>query len=450
MLSEDDGADVRYRMLETLRQFGQARLSKPQSEAVNRRHRDYFLNMARKCAEDWTGPRQVEWVDRLRQEHANLRAALQFSVESEAGSAALHLVSDLEGYWIVTGMVSEARRWLDLALRLPAGPAENAVAVRMAAWFALTQVDLPMAQQMVDRLRSLAEESADEGVKAQALFGEGLLAAWEDNAERGICLIELSLAIFDRRQDRTHQAFAYVAGGMVLGFTGQLERAVASQRACLSLTEPLGELYMSSYAFAMLGMLALAGGDLGNATSHEKKSLLMKRKLGDQLGIALVLEFMAWIAVAEKRYERAALLWGRTGKLWRSIGTVLESMPFFSEVRAENERVARGELTDSTFELLMTKGAAMSPSESVDFALEETTTGSAVPGNGRTSPLTPREQEVASLVSEGLTNQEIADRLVISIRTAEGHVENILRRLGFRSRSSIATWVAQHDVDQDS
>jgi DNA-binding CsgD family transcriptional regulator len=56
--------------------------------------------------------------------------------------------------------------------------------------------------------------------------------------------------------------------------------------------------------------------------------------------------------------------------------------------------------------------------------------------------LTEREQEVARLVAKGLTNKEIADRLVISERTAEGHVQRILDKLGFRSRAQIAAWQA--------
>ena len=54
--------------------------------------------------------------------------------------------------------------------------------------------------------------------------------------------------------------------------------------------------------------------------------------------------------------------------------------------------------------------------------------------------LTPRQREVAALVTDGLTNREIAARLYITERSAESHVERIRDRLGFRSRSQIAAW----------
>jgi DNA-binding CsgD family transcriptional regulator/ribosomal protein S11 len=59
--------------------------------------------------------------------------------------------------------------------------------------------------------------------------------------------------------------------------------------------------------------------------------------------------------------------------------------------------------------------------------------------------LTRREREIASLVALGLTNREIAERLFIAERTAEGHVESIRNKLGFRSRTQIAAWVVQQE-----
>jgi DNA-binding CsgD family transcriptional regulator len=56
--------------------------------------------------------------------------------------------------------------------------------------------------------------------------------------------------------------------------------------------------------------------------------------------------------------------------------------------------------------------------------------------------LTRREGEIAELVAQGLSNREIASRLVIAQRIVEGHVEHILAKFGFTSRVQIAAWVA--------
>jgi DNA-binding NarL/FixJ family response regulator len=60
--------------------------------------------------------------------------------------------------------------------------------------------------------------------------------------------------------------------------------------------------------------------------------------------------------------------------------------------------------------------------------------------------LTAREREVAALIAQGKTSREIADLLVVSERTAEGHVSNILGKLGFTSRAQIAAWVVERGL----
>jgi predicted ATPase/DNA-binding CsgD family transcriptional regulator len=450
VVREDDGVRVRYRMLETLRLFGEDRLSRDEQDAVRRRHRDFYTDLVTTCAADWFGPRQVEWLRVLREEHANLRVALQFSVETDGEApAALRMVSDLEGFWVATGWVSEARRWLDLALAHGTGSVvDRCVAARVAAWFALVQVDHEAAGVKVELARQLARESSAEMVRAQLLLGEGLLAAWKNDHATGLDALERSLVLFERLGDRTTQTFGLVVAGMLQGFTGSLEPAGVTLRKCVAIAEPEGEVYMRAFALAMLGLLALVDGDPERASRLVRDSIAMKRVLDDELGTALALEFLAWTAVAEERAERAGVLLGAAQRRWRNIGVSLDVLPYFSVLHSANEQVAMGLIAEEQYDAAFSKGETMSGDDAVAFALEEPIMR-ARPGRKREkSTLTAREQEVAGLVAEGLTNQQIADRLVLSTRTAEAHVENILRKLGFSSRTAVASWFAQHEAER--
>jgi len=451
LVREDNGVHVRYRMLETLRLFGEARLSPAEQDALRRRHRDFFADLVTRCAADWFGPRQVEWLRILREEHANLRVALQFSVESAAEApAALRLVSDLEGFWVATGIVSEARRWLDLALAHGSGDVvDRAVAIRVAAWFALVQVDHEAAGAKVELARRLADESDDETVHAQLLLGEGLLAAWQDDHAAGVESITRSLALLERLGDRTTQTFGLVVVGMLRGFTGALDEAAVPLRQCVAIAEPEGEIYMRSSALAMLGLLALVEDDPQRATLMVREGISMKRLVGDELGTAVALEFLAWIAVAEKRAERAGVLLGAAQRRWRNIGVSLDVLPYFSVLHSANEQVATGLIAQEQYDAAFAKGESMSGDDAVAYALEEAAARDRPTRKREKSTLTAREMEVAGLVTEGLTNQQIADRLVLSTRTAEAHVENILRKLGFSSRTAVASWFAQHEAERD-
>jgi DNA-binding NarL/FixJ family response regulator len=101
-------------------------------------------------------------------------------------------------------------------------------------------------------------------------------------------------------------------------------------------------------------------------------------------------------------------------------------------------------LGDKGFEETFGRGRAMSVDELIAFSLNEQPV--AAPPAEPPALLTRREREIAGLIAEGLTSREIADRLVISVRTVETHTEHILAKLGVRSRVQVATWVSQQDV----
>jgi len=455
---QDDGARVRFRMLETLRLYGERELDRAgRVDELRRRHRDHFLAQALQFEAEWTGPRQVEWLREMQDDHANIRAALQYSVEQSDADKALRILSCLEPFWITSGSVSEARRWLDLALaEAPQGDVPSlAVGLRVATWFALIQVDTDAAAAVVDGMRVLVGQAGaepDRQTEAQAQLAEGLLAAWSGQTERGVELIERSLEGFEETGELSTRAFALVVSGMLAGFTGHVDHGRASQLRCVALTESRGEVYMRSYALAILGVLALAEGDTTAATQKLHEALRLKRELRDLLGTALILEFLAWTAVADNEGERAATLLGAAGSVWSLLGVSLSTLPHFSERRRDSELLARSMQPAEAFEKSAKVGASMEISDAMTFALgedppvtkgrsEHRTTGKS---SERTTSLTKREREVALLVQEGLSNQQIAERLVLSIRTAEAHVENILRKLGFSSRAAVAAWVAEH------
>lgn len=454
---ENLGDGARFRMLETLRLYGERELARAGTTAdVRRRHREHFLGRARHFGATWTGPDQVALLGEMHADHANIRAALHDAIETGDTADALSLIASLEQFWITGGFVSEARRWLDQALAgaesAERGPTLS-TGLRVAAWFALMQVDFVSAEAIMQGLRLLAEEPAaddDPVTPAEITLAEGVQAGWTGDTARGVDLIESAVERFAEVDDLSTRCFGLVIGGMLAGFTGQTERARAALLQAVALTEERSELYMRSNGLAILGVLKLADGDGDAATATLREALGMKRILGDQLGTALTLEFLAWVAIAEGRGERAATLMGAATSIWNTLGILLNALPHFAERREQCEQATRSVLSPEEYERAMAAGTAMDPAAAIAYGLEETV-AAPTPAATRArrtepvkSPLTRREREVALLVQEGLSNQQIAERLVLSTRTAEAHVENILRKLGFTSRTAIASWVAEH------
>jgi non-specific serine/threonine protein kinase len=155
------------------------------------------------------------------------------------------------------------------------------------------------------------------------------------------------------------------------------------------------------------------------------------------------LEVLAWVETGRDP-RRAAVLFGAVDAQWSRHGTSIASYRHLAGHRDSCERRARRALDEREFEDAYGRGRCLTDEESLAFALGERAPAAAPEPPGRIG-LTPRERQVAVLVARGLSNPDIARHLVISQRTAESHVANILTKRGFTSRSQIAAWIGRPD-----
>jgi non-specific serine/threonine protein kinase len=215
---------------------------------------------------------------------------------------------------------------------------------------------------------------------------------------------------------------------------------------CITTGEAQGELWLRSWALLHSGWAAWRLGDPQRARVSITAGLQIAVRLEHRLIIGHCLESLAWLAAADDP-ERAAHLLGAAHGVLQAIGAVV-----FPYLRADHDRCmagVRAALGEKTFTVLFDRGAALPFDEAVADSLPgkaacPAAAAASRAGAGETSPLTQREQEVAALVAEGLTNKDIAARLVISRRTAEGHIEHIMTKLGFTSRAQIAAMITRH------
>lgn len=166
VLFKEDQHDTRtrYRLLKTIQEFGRERLGGGARElALRRRHRDHCLLLAEHVDAEWLGPQQVDWLTRIRQDRANLRAALDFCrTEPGEGPEGLRMATALRFYWVAGGALREGRYWLDEMLRVVSDPDEQrarALAVNGLISCLLGDVDaawslLAEARDMARRIRA--------------------------------------------------------------------------------------------------------------------------------------------------------------------------------------------------------------------------------------------------------------------------------------------------------
>ena len=441
--------EMRFSMLETIREFGAERLAgTEEADAIRQAHVRWAAGLVQEASDTWFGPRQVEVAERLRFEQSNIRAALEFCcTHPEHARTGLGIAGLPWFHWIAAGHLSEGRRWLERLLLGDSTPTpERALALGTTAFISTTQgepergaeaaveceelgvqLGLPRIAAFGTHMRSLAAFIAGSADDATALFEEAA-ARYAACNEGGA--LSSTLAV--------QQAAMQALLGDVAGAAGRLSELDGEMEA-------LGEQWIYSHALWIRALLHLTLGEFDEASRLVRRSIELKLPFRDSLGLALALDAYAWILAAQGSAERAAWTLGVATGIWSTIGITLFGSGFFTDRRAECEASARAALGDEAFEEEAGRGAVVPLKQALAVLLEPAgMPRRAVPSPSRRRDgfqLTRREHEVARLVAEGLSNPEIAERLVISQRTAEGHVENILRKLDFRSRTQVAAWI---------
>ena len=208
------------------------------------------------------------------------------------------------------------------------------------------------------------------------------------------------------------------------------------------MSESLGEIWVRGFALNYLGQAAWLRGDRPRGEALAREAAACKHALDDRNGLAIVLETLAWMAAELGQHERAACLLGAAERVRRETSQTL--IELFRTQHERSESIAVRALGPKSFEAAFARGRAMTISEGAAFAVEGKQRPKPPPAavTERPPELTRRELEIARLVAGDLTNRQIAARLVLSQRTVETHITNILNKLGLDSRIQLSHWMS--------
>ncbi|WP_433611100.1 protein kinase domain-containing protein [Prescottella agglutinans] len=448
LICEESNGEIRFRMLDTIREYGQDTLEHADRyEDLRRRHRDWYQRLTLAAEAEWISPRQLDWITRLERELPNLREALECSLSERDGSA-LQIAAALYQFWRSRGLVSEGRRWLERALAEPRHRSivDRAKAIFAAAEFAAIQGDRAAADTWVDEARALEAQDveADPLAHAYVAAAEGFVAVTGGDLDRARESLEGALAVPGVPDELPPRIYPLLLLGWVDQLSGRTARALAHLEKALAITESRGESVYRSYALAAMGIALWRHGDTDSALQQLDKALLLTRAVGNLITTSTCLQEMAWIASERNDSRRAAVMMGAAAELRDTVGSPAILFPALNSYREQSERKTRRALGARAFEAAYREGRSLDLEAAIAFALGERSPERASAARAPTD-LTTREHQVAELVAEGLTNKAIAARLVLSQRTVDGHVEHVLAKLGFTSRAQIAAWFVEQE-----
>jgi len=439
---------TRFRMLETIRQYGAEKLTESGGETrIRRRHRDHYLSMVQHAEQEWSGPRQPEWLAQLRQERPNLRSALDFCVSQRGeGAAGVRLAGLLWPLWIVGGFHKEGRYWIDRALVLDMdGGADRVRAASVGALAACLEGDVARARALLADSRSSEAAVHDPALLAIAARAAGTVEMLDGNLAAATPWFERSLSLLGEA-DAPHSLalVSHADLGVVHGLSGAVEKGIARCEEGRRLCQAQGETWALSWIVFVQCFMRLVQDEDEDVSRDLEAVLRIKVAFDDVLGILQAAELLAWVAAAHGAPGRAARILGANEALWRPLGAYLLSFGPYLERHERCLARTRTALGEPAFEAELREGAGLDLNELAAFALNE----EPEPEDEAAPPvehdlLTAREREICALVAEGLTDKQIAERLVISPRTVQTHVTNILGKLAFRSRVQIATWTSR-------
>jgi predicted ATPase/DNA-binding CsgD family transcriptional regulator len=448
VVAEQEGDRTRYRLLETIREYALERLAAAGVlDHVRARHAAYFADLVAHVAPRVWSDDQVASAEQLARDHDNIRAALVYlaSGDDPSGSGrclALRLAGDLTWYWSLRNYWTEGRRWLERLLEevAPEPTAARLTALLGAAWFAHVQNDGAAARRRLDEADALAQELGDERALAWSVLVRGRVAYFEGDYAAASALGARSLAMARRLDDPWVIAWALQLLARAAELSGDYRAAQAHYEEALAIRRRLGDPVGIAMVVGLLGMLAYHRGDLAAATTLTAESLELVGEVA--FGWVTAIELAVAACVVEQRGDvpAAVRLSAAARRLSETIGA--EIIPDARAVVARILASAPARIGEAALAAACEEGRAMSTAEAIAYAVEQLRRAAGEPAG----PLSSREAEVAALIARGLTNRQIAAALVISPRTADRHVANILDKLGVGSRADVAAWARQRLV----
>jgi non-specific serine/threonine protein kinase len=443
---EAAGGELRFSMLETIREYAAERLAASgEDEAIRAHHASFFAELGMQAELGIHGAEEMRWRHQLDADHANLRAALTWGAEHDP-ELMLRLAGALWRFW--WSHLTEGRAWLERALA--------------------------------------CGSDAPAPVRVKALGSASIVASMQGAAGRGTSLARDSVALAEQSGDRPGRVW----GLQMLSFADRcrgdhdaaLVHAEAAAEQARALNDDALPPFLRALLLNRLGHEAYELGDWSRAEAVLEEALRRWRRLGNPWGTSVVLGKLADVAQGRGDDARAAALYRESLGLWWGQGNDLGAVEILTGLArlaakdqpevairlfaaaqaiqkrgnlivapalgAKNEQAlaaARATLGEQAFAAAWTAGGSLSPDQAVAEA--QTFTLDASPGpRAAAGGLSPRELEVLRLVAQGMTNAQVAQELFLSPRTVNAHLNSVYHKLEVSSRSAAVRFAVEHGL----
>jgi predicted ATPase/DNA-binding CsgD family transcriptional regulator/DNA-binding XRE family transcriptional regulator len=472
-MSEDWVTETpRFEMLHIVREFALEQLeASGEAEAVRRAHARYVLAFAEEAEPELRGPDDITWMKRVERELGNVRAALQWARAAGEAELGLRLATALWRFWTEAGYLSEGQQWIESLLALappetasiPTWLRARALTISGAVAAALRQIGPALAA--LDAGLRLARVADDWLAQVIGLLLLGLAADLQGEPRQAEACYEEALAVARARGDTLA---VFTALGSLAGLACTEQRwaeATARFTDALNVARTAGRRHYEAAFLVQLGEVALWQGEAPRAALHLGEALAVAREANWAIGwrrwdAIVALDLLAVACAQRGQQERGARLLGASALLWETLRQPYAAMdqlrrePLVAPIRAtlcaepwDAAFAAGQQLTlEETFAEALVDASALAGGDDRRPADERAPTTDRSAARIGAEYLTRRELEVLRLLAEGLTDAQIAHRLVVSLRTANHHVASLYSKLGVTSRAAATRFALERSL----
>ncbi len=358
----------RFRMLETLRDYGLRRLTTMgQVEATGRRHATYFRDLAETAETHFLRPDQADWLDQFESEADNVRGALQRSLDGADGETGLRLASAIWQFWLQRGYLREGRAWLEalLAMAPDASPAVRAKAYSALGGLTYWLSDIEATEAAYDAALRLRRDTGDRDAEAAALYDLAFVPVMRGDNEAARQRLEATLALANEVGRPDVVALAQHALGLVMTVYGDPRRALSYQEAALAFFQASGDRFQTAWTLAGLGQAYAALGRRSEALGRYIESLRLHAEAGNLPGIGAGLEVLSAFESNGGHHEPAVRLAAAVEALRSRTGA---SAPLMFTHAIDVEDPARQAIGVEAVETARSDGQRMSLEEVIEYA----------------------------------------------------------------------------------
>lgn len=455
-------AEPRFTMNPILRAFGRDRLAEAgEREIVAERHAENMVRLAEEAEPRLTGSDQPQWLARADILHDDFRTAHSWLLAHDRALDALRLSASLWRYAYTRGHYREMREWLEVAI---AGVDDHDVlrcrALNGLGMLANITRDPDGSREAYRRALALALPlGLDREIAISRIGLADIEATVANDTDSALRHLEFAGETYLRLQDDRGIASVLTNRGYIEWQLGQLDRAFATHEEARVMYARVSDTRGIAWSDTNTGRIATQQGRLHEAIPRLRAGLDGYLEVGDVSGVAEALEAFAAVSVCTGDRETASVLLGAATALRKRI----DSTPFGLD-RDERDATLAAASEAPGHEEAFARGAELSPEEAIAIVRNiPVPPAPAAPVDVQARArdlygLTPREHEVLVLLSDGLTNPQIAARLEISPRTVQTYLAAILRKLTVPSRVAAARAAHQaglipardHDGQQDT